>query len=405
MAPDKDLFFQITAQDKHSQARCGLITTAHGSIPTPAFIPVATQATIKGITSAQLEEIGVEAVLGNTYHLYLRPGEKTVKKLGGLHQFMHWNKPLFTDSGGFQIFSLNKGMQKGMLDKNKRALDKSICTINDDGVEFKSHIDQSRHVLTPEKSIQIQRDLGADIIFTFDECLDFNADYETTKKAMQRTHHWAERCWREFSRLNHNRSQQRSTQSKQALYGIVQGGKYKDLRGESSRFIAGLPFPGIGIGSIFGEPKEKSLEVMKWMMDVLPPEKPKHLLGIGSVDDIFNYVQLGIDTFDCVLPTRLARVGYIFLRPESGGTRENKFRYRILNVQFKDDKKPLDPACKCYVCQNFSRAYLRHLFKAGELLAYTLATYHNLWFFQRMMEEIRGSIEGGRFKELKGKWN
>ncbi len=381
------MFFQITCWDKSSNARSGLISTAHGEIRTPAFIPVATQATVKGITTAQLEEIGVDAVLGNAYHLYLRPGEKTVKKLGGVHHFMGWNKPIFTDSGGFQVFSLTKGM----------------CTVNDDGVEFKSHIDQSKHMFTPEKAIQIQRDLGADIIFTFDECLEFPADYERTRKAMQRTHQWAERCWQEFKRKQSRQSKERK-ETNQALYGIVQGGRYKDLREESSRFISALPFHGIGIGSIFGEPKEKSGEVMNWLVDVLPKEKPKHLLGIGSVDDIFNYVEMGIDTFDCVLPTRLARVGYIFIRPESGGKIKNKFRYRILNAKFKEDKNPLDPACRCYVCRNFSRAYLRHLFKAEELLASTLATYHNLWFFQRMMEEIRESIGKGEFRTLKRRW-
>lgn len=378
--------FTLLYQDQHSQARTGLITTAHGTINTPAFIPVATQATVKALSSAQLQEIGVDALLCNTYHLYLRPGEKVVKKLGGLHKFMNWNKPLFTDSGGFQVFSLNQGQ--------------GLCTVNDNGVEFKSHIDQSKHLFTPEKSMQIQRDLGADIIFTFDECLEFNAEYERTRRAMQRTHAWAERCWNEFNKGKRGKTEK----NKQALYGIVQGGKYKDLRKESAQFISSLPFPGYGIGSIFGEPKEESLAITKLMLQHLPHEKPKHLLGIGSVDDIFNYVELGLDTFDCVLPTRLARVGYIFIRPESGGTADNKFRYRILNAKFKEDKSPLDKNCGCSVCKNFSRAYLRHLFKAEELLAYTLATYHNLWFFQRLMREIRTAIATGKFKRMKQQW-
>ncbi len=396
------MFFHIDHQDKHSQARTGTITTAHGTISTPAFIPVATQATVKALSSAQLQELGLEALLCNTYHLYLRPGEKTVKKLGGLHSFMGWNKPIFTDSGGFQVFSLNKeigqGTGKGIEKKTEKGTE--MCTVNDNGVEFRSHIDQSKHLFTPEKSIQIQRDLGADIIFTFDECLEFNAEYERTKKAMQRTHAWAERCWKEFNK----RKRGEKEKNEQALYGIVQGGKYKDLRKESAQFISSLPFHGYGLGSIFGEPKEESLAITKLMLQHLPHEKPKHLLGIGSVDDIFNYVGLGIDTFDCVLPTRLARVGYIFIRPESGGTVMNKFRYRILNTKFKDDKKPPDSHCTCYVCKNFSRAYIRHLFKAGELLAYTLATYHNLWFFQRMMREIRESLGKGEWEKMKEKW-
>ena len=377
--------FTITHKDKFCSARTGIITTAHGTIQTPAFIPVATQATVKALTTAQIEEIGFEAVLCNTYHLYLRPGAKTVQKLGGLQKFMGWNKPVFTDSGGFQVFSLHDG----------------LCQVSDDEVTFKSHIDQSKHIFTPEKSIQLQRQLGADIIFTLDVCHDFNADYETAKKAMERTHRWTERCLNEFGKQKDQKNQKNRPQ---ALYGIVQGGKYQDLREESARFISTLPFQGIGIGSIFGEPKTQSLEVMKWMMAILPTEKPKHLLGSGSVDDLFNYVELGIDTFDCVLPTRLARVGYVFIRPESGGNMNNKFRMRITNAAFKEDKKPLDRHCGCYVCQNFSRAYIRHLFKAKELLASTLTTYHNLFFFQRLMKEIRESIEKDAFGRMKKKW-
>ncbi|HLC70405.1 MAG TPA: tRNA guanosine(34) transglycosylase Tgt [Candidatus Nanoarchaeia archaeon] len=372
--------FTISHQDKHSHARTGTITTPHGTIHTPAFIPVATQAAIKGLSPAQMHEIGFDALLCNTYHLYLRPGEKTVKKIGGLHPFMGWNKPIFTDSGGFQVFSLNEGM----------------CKVSDDSVEFKSHIDQSKHLFTPEKSMQIQRDLGADLIFSFDECLDINADYETTKKSLARTHSWELRSLKAFTKLNKDK--------KQALYGIVQGGRFKDLREESAQFVASLPFDAVAIGSIFGDPKEESQKLVAHALKFLPREKATHLLGIGSVDDLFAYVEMGLDTFDCVLPTRLARVGYIFIRPESGGRVKNKFRYRVLNEKFKDDKSPLDKNCGCYTCQNFSRAYLRHLFKAEELLAYTLATYHNLYFFQTLMQEMRESIEEDRFKGLKKKW-
>ena len=327
-----------------------------------------------------MHEIGFDALLCNTYHLYLRPGEKIVKKIGGLHSFMNWNKPIFTDSGGFQVFSLNEGM----------------CQVNDDCVEFKSHIDQSKHIFTPEKSMQIQHYLGADLIFSFDECLDINADYETTKKSLARTHAWELRSLKAFKKLNKDK--------KQALYGIVQGGRFKDLREESAKFVASLPFDAVAIGSIFGDPKEESQKLVAHALKFLPEGKAKHLLGIGGVDDLFAYVEMGLDTFDCVLPTRLARVGYIFIRPESGGRVKNKFRYRVLNEKFKEDKSPLDKHCKCYVCKNFSRAYIRHLFKAEELLAYTLATYHNLWFFQNLMKEMRESIEKDGFKELKKKW-
>ena len=372
--------FTISHHDKHTKARTGTISTPHGQIRTPAFIPVATQAAIKGLSPAQMHEIGFDALLCNTYHLYLRPGEKIVKKIGGLHSFMNWNKPIFTDSGGFQVFSLNEGM----------------CQVNDDCVEFKSHIDQSKHIFTPEKSMQIQHYLGADLIFSFDECLDINADYETTKKSLARTHAWELRSLKAFKKLNKDK--------KQALYGIVQGGRFKDLREESAKFVASLPFDAVAIGSIFGDPKEESQKLVAHALKFLPEGKAKHLLGIGGVDDLFAYVEMGLDTFDCVLPTRLARVGYIFIRPESGGRIKNKFRYRVLNEKFKEDKNPLDKNCGCYTCKNFSRAYIRHLFKAEELLAYTLATYHNLWFFQNLMKEMRESIEKDGFKELKKKW-
>jgi tRNA-guanine transglycosylase len=372
--------FKIKHKDKKSQAHTGIITTSHGKIHTPAFVPVATKATVKALTPQQLEELGFEVALCNTYHLYLRPGADIVKKMGGLQKFMGWNKPLFTDSGGFQVFSLKNG----------------LCEVNDDCVTFKSHIDASKHIFTPEKSMQIQRKLGADLIFAFDECLSIDADYETTQMSMERTHRWAERSLREFKKLNKDKTQ--------ALYGIVQGGRFLDLREKSAKFISTLGFDAIGIGSTFGDPKEESRKIVEHTLKFLPVEKTKHLLGIGAVEDIFTYVEQGIDTFDCVLPTRLARVGYIFIRPESGGKLENRFRYRITTSKFKSDKKPLDEYCGCYVCKNFSRAYLHHLFKAEELLSYTLATYHNLYFFARMMKEIRESIEKDRFSKIKKKW-
>ncbi len=372
--------FKIQHKDKNCQARTGIISTPHGKIHTPAFVPVATKATVKALTPQQLDELGFEVALCNTYHLYLRPGAALVKKMGGLQKFMAWNKPLFTDSGGFQVFSLKDG----------------LCEVNDDCVTFKSHIDASKHIFTPEKSMQIQRKLGADLIFAFDECLSIDADYETTKKSLERTHRWALRSLNEFKKLNRDKTQ--------ALYGIVQGGRFLDLREKSAKFISSLGFDAIGIGSTFGDPKEESRKIVEHTLKFIPAEKTKHLLGIGAVEDIFTYVEQGIDTFDCVLPTRLARTGYIYLRPESGGKLENKFRYRITNSKFKSDKEGLDPHCDCYVCKNFSRAYLHHLFNAEELLSYTLATYHNLYFFNRMMIEIREAIEKDKFKGLKRKW-
>ena len=372
--------FSFEIKKKLGQARTGVIKTDHGEIRTPAFIPVATKATVKALTPEQLNEIGFDAILSNTYHLYLQPGAEIIEKLGGLQKVSAWHKPMFTDSGGFQVFSLNDG----------------LCDVDDSGVTFKSHIDASEHRFTPEISMQIQRQLGADLIFAFDQCLEIEADYETTYDSLARTHSWAARSLAEFKKLN--------VDKKQALYGIVQGGRFKELREESAKFIAALDFEALAIGSIFGDPKEESFALVKHAMQFLPEEKTKHLLGIGAVEDIFNYVSLGLDTFDCVLPTRLARSGYVFFRPESGGTEENRFRYKLISAQYKEDLKPLDENCDCYVCKNFSRGYIHHLFKAKELLVYTLVTYHNLYFFKRMMDEIRESIENGTFAELKKKW-
>lgn len=360
---------------KKNILRRGIIKTNHGTINTPGFIPVATQGTIKSLISQQLEEIGLEAILCNTYHLYLRPGEKIIKKLGGLHQFINWPKPILTDSGGFQVFSLNK----------------ELVSIDDERICFKSHLDYSRHFFAPEKAIKIQEDLRGDIIFALDECVPFESDYSKAKKSMERTHAWAMRCLKAFKNRN-----------KQALFGIVQGGRFKDLRKKSAKFISSLDFSGYGLGSFF-DAKKESLKVLKWTLEELPEDRPRHLLGVGSIEDIFNAVELGIDTFDCVLPTRLARVGYIFINPPAGNLK-NKFRYRITNASFKEDKKPLDKNCSCPVCQNYSRAYLRHLFKARELSAYSLATCHNLYFFNNLMKMTRKAIEENKFGELRKKW-
>ncbi len=372
--------FTITKTSSTNQARLGIINTPHGPIQTPAFIPVATKATIKSLTPKQISDMGFDCILSNTYHLYLQPGPNIVEIGGKLQKYMAWHKPMFTDSGGFQVFSLNG----------------KLCTVEDTHVTFKSHIDQSTHILTPEKSMQIQKQLGADLIFAFDQCLDINADLQTTKASLKRTHDWETRSVIEFNKIN--------TDNSQALYGIVQGGRFPELREESAKFVANLNTFGLGIGSIFGDPKEESVNLVKHALKHLPTNKPKHLLGIGSVDDIFYYVPLGIDTFDCVLPTRLARVGYIFIRPESGGNIQNKFRLRITNSKYKEDQTPLDPACHCYTCKNFTKSYIYHLEKAKELLFYTLMTIHNLSFFKRLMDEIQQSIQNDTFEELKEKW-
>lgn len=430
--------FQFTILHRDGKARTGVIKTGHGEIKTPAFIPVATKATIKSLTMEQFQEIGFDSLLCNTYHLYLQPGPEVVQKLGGLHQFMGFNQSIWTDSGGFQVFSLKDGgkasedgTNKDKAKENKASADRinngckvnngrNGCKVNDEGVEFTSHIDHSKHFLTPEKSMQIQHQLGADIIFTFDECVHFDDSYEKTKRAMERTHQWTERCLKEFKRLSNQESTQESTQesnktsneksnkkssqgSAQALFGIVQGGRFRDLREESAKFISSRDFPGFGIGGIFGDPTKEIHGIVKHTMQFLPADKPKHMLGIGSVEDLFDYIEFGADTFDCVLPTRLARMGYLFLTPKGGGSIKNKFRMKI-TARHKGDKNPIDRHCSCYTCRNFSRAYLRHLWKARELLFHTLATEHNLFFFHSLMGKLRKSIEEKRFRELKKEW-
>ncbi len=360
----------------HSQgnARTGIIKTKHGNISTPCFVPVATQAAAKALTTAQLNEVGSQILMVNTYHTFLRPGMEVIKKFGGLHEFMGWNKPLMTDSGGFQIFSLGK---------------QNAAKVQGNTITFKSPRDATLHEFTPSRSMQIQETLGADIIFALDECIDFHTPYEQVKESVKRTHDWAKECL-----VSHERNHQ-------LLYGIVQGGKFQDLRTHSSEFIGALDFQGFGVGSLFGEPKEESKNVLKWAMSGLPREKPVHMLGIGQVDDIFDAVEQGADTFDCVLATRLARMGYVF---SSECTKRSKWRYRITNAKFRLDRKPFDKNCACWACTNHSRAYLHHLFKADELLAYTLASYHNVAFFHTLLTQIRESIEQNTLAQLRKKW-
>jgi len=368
------MHFKITSKDSHSRARTALLKTPHGAIETPAFVPVATQAAVKAITPVQAHETNSRILMVNTYHTFLRPGPEIIAKFGGLHKFMSWDKPIMTDSGGFQAFSLNEP---------------KLVKITDEGVEFRSHIDHAKHFFTPEKSITIQEKLGADIMFAFDECTPFDAPKNYIIESLERTHTWAERCKAAKKRKD------------QMLFGIVQGGRFKDLRKQSAEFIASLNFHGHGIGSIFGEPKVASYDALKWSIEALPEKKPIHFLGIGAVDDLFAGVGLGVDTFDCVLPTRLGRVGYVF---SSECNKKTKWRYRVTRSEFKTDRKPLDKNCSCYVCKHFSRAYIYHLFKANELLSYTLASYHNLAFFNNLMTEMRNAIESDEFRKLKKKW-
>ncbi|MBI2613905.1 MAG: tRNA guanosine(34) transglycosylase Tgt [Candidatus Levybacteria bacterium] len=385
--------FKIIKKDSKSKARVGRITTVHGVIETPSFVAVGTQATVKGLSPKDIKEAGVQLLFGNTYHLHLRPGEDVVKKFGGVGKFMGWNGPTITDSGGFQIFSLGQKKIK-ILQEDEEA---NLVNIADDGVIFRSHIDGSKHTFTPEVSIEIQKKLGADIILAFDECVPHPSTHEYTKEAMQRTHHWAPRS------LKAGQGKQ-FYPWKQALYGIIQGGIYKDLRQESAKFISALSFDGIAIGGVsVGESKKEMRDAIDWSMPFLPSEKPRHLLGIGEIDDIFDAIERGIDTFDCVIPTRFGRYGIVFVSPQEGNIK-NRFRIDINKTIFAKDQSPIAKDCLCYTCQSFTRGYLHHLFRAQELLAYRLASYHNMFFINDLVKKIRKGILNDEFAKFKKQW-
>ncbi len=354
--------FKLESSDRQSGARAGYFYTPHGIIPTPIFAPVGTQATVKALTPRDLHELGAHLILSNTYHLFLRPGEDLVSEMGGLHNFMGWPGPILTDSGGFQVFSLS----------NTRKIDQ-------DGVTFRSHHDGSSHRFTPEISIAIQESLGADIIMAFDECPPPD-DYQYVKDSLSRTHPWAERCL------------QAQTRTDQALFGIVQGGIFPDLREESARYLMTLNFPGYGIGGLsVGESKADMYAMLDVLDDVLPAAKPRYLMGVGTAEDIINGVMRGVDIFDCVLPTRLARHGAAMV---DGG------RINLNNASFSRDPISIDEDCTCYTCRNFSRAYLRHLVKAKEILGHMLLTVHNIHFLLTLTRQLRQAIIEGNFTDL-----
>jgi queuine tRNA-ribosyltransferase len=356
--------FQLEGKCPHSWARAGVLSTPHGDIPTPVFAPVGTQGTVKTVSPRELEELGASLVLANTYHLYLRPGAEIIAKLGGLHSFMGWQGPILTDSGGFQIYSMEH-----------------LRKVDDEGVTFRSHVDGSEHRFTPEKAIAVQEQLGADIIIALDVCTTYPSDHEHNRVALQRTHRWAERC------------RKAQTRSDQMLFGVLQGGTFADLREGGARYLNSLDLPGYAIGGLsVGEPKEVMHQMIELTMPLLPEDKPRHLLGVGSPEDLFEGVARGIDIFDCALPTRVARNG-TFL------TREG--RVNIRNAQYKEDPAPVEEGCCCYACQHFSRAYLRHLIMAKEILGLRLATLHNLHFMLNLMEEIREAILDASFPALK----
>lgn len=350
------LTYELIKECKQSGARLGIIHTKRGIIETPIFMPVGTQATVKTMTPEELKEIKSQIILSNTYHLYLRPGHEIIKKAGGLHQFMNWDKPILTDSGGFQVFSLG-----------------DLRKIAEEGVEFRSHLDGSKHFISPEKAIEIQNALGSDIMMAFDECAPYPADRDYVKNSLERTTRWAKRCKEAHKNLE-----------SQSLFGIIQGGMYEDLRKQSAEELLELDFPGYAVGGLsVGEPKPLMYEVLEYTTPLMPKFKPRYLMGVGSPDALIEGVIRGIDMFDCVLPTRIAR---------NGTAMTSHGRVIIKNAKYIEDFQALDPECSCYTCKNYSRAYLRHLFKANEILGLRLLSYHNLYFLLKLMQEIREAI-------------
>lgn len=359
------VWFELQKVSQTSFARRGRLHTPHGIIETPVFMPVGTQATVKTMAPSELKEIGAGIILSNTYHLHLRPGEELVKAAGGLHSFMHWDGAILTDSGGFQVFSLA-----------------DLRKITDEGVAFKSHIDGSPRFFSPESVMEIENALGADIIMAFDECPPYPATREYLEISLARTLDWARRC---------NEAHRRKDE--QALFGIVQGGEHLDLRRRSAEALVDLDFPGYAVGGLsVGEPKPLMYDILEYTTPFLPKDKPRYLMGVGSPDDLFEGVQRGIDMFDCVLPTRIARNGTVMT---------SRGKLVIKNAKYKSDFRPLDENCSCQVCQQFSRAYIRHLIKAEEVLGIRLTTYHNLFFLQQVMKGIRTALEEDRFMEHK----
>lgn len=357
--------YELIKTCKQTGARLGRLHTPHGVIETPIFMPVGTQATVKAMTPEELKEIGSQIILSNTYHLYMRPGHDLIERAGGLHKFMNWDKPILTDSGGFQVFSL------GPLRK-----------IKEEGVEFRSHLDGSKHFLSPEKATEIQNALGSDIIMAFDECAPYPADRQYVKNSLERTTRWLERC-----KAAHKYPE------KQALFGIVQGGMYKELREQSAKEITAIDLPGYAIGGLsVGEPKDMMYEVLDYTVPLLPEDKPRYLMGMGSPDDLLEGVLRGIDMFDCVLPTRIAR---------NGTAMTSQGKVVVRNASYAEDFTSLDPECDCYTCKNYTKAYLRHLIKCNEILGARLLTIHNLHFLLKMMENVREAIKEDRLLDYK----
>lgn len=396
------LRFERLYQSPTCQARLGRIHTPHGVVDTPTFVPVGTQATVKTLKPQDIEQLDISMIIANTYHLHLRPGADLIAEVGGLQRFMGWEGVVMTDSGGFQVFSLGASLEHGVgkvasifPEEDDRgghlqaSKGRSRVKLSEEGARFRSHIDGSAHTFTPENVIDIQHKLGSDIMLVLDECTSPFHTYEYTKDSLELTHRWAIRAWDRYRELEIN---------DQALYGIVQGGIYQDLREKSVNVIGEMDFAGFGIGGSLGKSKEDIYRVLAWTIPHLPPEKPRHLLGIGEIENIFDIVERGVDSFDCVTPTRYGRYGNALLRGQ------RKFRLDLTGAKCKEDPNPIDPDCACSTCQHHSRAYLHHLFNANEPLAGHLVTLHNLHLMMNLMKQVRQAIPAGTLDDLKAAW-
>lgn len=401
--------FDILKQNSKYKARRGTLSTPHGTIQTPAFVTVGTKGTVKSLSPMDIDSLKTQFIFVNTYHMVLSPGLEILKKAGGIRKLSDIKTPLITDSGGFQVFSLAR--DKSDTEHTVEDRKPHIVKITDEGVNFRSPIDGKEFFFTPEFSINAQKIIGADFMVAFDECAPSGSTYKYTVKAMERTHAWAVRSIKAFDMsfdtdISHSsRSKWVSTSHDQRLYGVIQGGQFEDLRKKSAEFISSLPFFGLAIGGVsVGESKQEMREQIKWVTDIIDKDvRPRHLLGIGEIDDIFAGVEMGMDTMDCVTPTRHARMGRLYLFGATDNKRK-KHELDILKLVYKDDMSPIDTKCKCYTCLHFSRSYIHHLFKERELLGYHLATIHNLFFMEKLFEDIRASLEENKFEELKKKW-
>jgi tRNA-guanine transglycosylase len=394
--------FKFTVQKKqpNSKARTGTLVTPHGTIQTPAFVTVGTKGTVKSLSPENIDSLKSQLIFVNTYHMVLSPGLEILKKAGGIRTLSNISTPLITDSGGFQVFSLGRQKTSQLTTADNTDIAPTLVKISEDGVRFKSPIDGREFFFTPEFSIQAQKIIGADLMVAFDECAPGGSSYNYTVKAMNRTHEWAVRS------LNEAKIEVDPVPGlDQRLYGVIQGGQFEDLRKKSAEYISSLPFFGLAIGGVsVGETKQEMREQIKWVTDVIEQDlRPRHLLGIGEIDDIFDGVELGMDTMDCVTPTRHARMGRLYVY----GAKDNKRKKHELDITkliYKADLSPIDPECECYTCLTFSKSYVHHLFKERELLGYHLATMHNLFFMEKLFKEIRVSLVEDRFSQLKQKW-